>query len=327
MHIATRLFSTIAFMFAMVSCYEVQNDEPIGETTAMALDTNFIPQTPDPNSLVPGNAASKVYEVKSNTPTGKNDIDFNNTVIERQIFTLADEKVNVAGDTMTDTLTITPTLMNPALVLNAGTNTTAAAINGNGSAAAVTITAGASNGAIVASANNSAYTIGVSNAGAGGGLSIQAGSTALNVSLNSAPVATAPSYGAQILGGLILIGTPPNADVNPGTNGFVASQNIVTSSAILTSDGSGGFAVVGNVGFNVASWSGNSSGVATVTFARNLPGNGYRRHLDAYNGFDARPNGVQNVGNYQFVVKLEGTSTTVDLTTTAVTIEVSTIGY
>lgn len=236
-----------------------------------------------------------------------------------------------AGDTMTGTLTITPGTAVPALVLNAATNTTAAAINGNGTAAAVTILAGASNGSVVAQSNNSSYTIDILNSGAGGGLQVQGsvGSTtpALNVAVGTAPTATVPKYGIQVLGSITHLGTPPNANVDVGIDGFVARQNIVTASAIVESDGAGNFTVVGNAGFNVATYAGTAGGVGTVTFARNLPGNNYRMHIDAEDGYRAKWNGVQNVGNFQFNVRDQATNALVDLTTTAVTISISTVGF
>lgn len=240
-------------------------------------------------------------------------------------------KVDKTGDTMTSTLTITPDTAVPALVLNAATNTGAASITGDGTAAAVTVVAGSSNGAIVTQSNNSSYTIDILNAGTGGGLQVQGsvGSTtpALNVSVGTAPSATVPKYGIQVLGSITYTGTPPNADVDVGIDGFVARQNIVTSSGVARSLGGNTFDIQGNSGFNIDSFSGNASGVATITFARNLPGNNYRIHIFPEDGYDARWNGVRNVGNFQFVVRDQATNAVVDLTTTAISFAVSTIGY
>jgi hypothetical protein len=240
-------------------------------------------------------------------------------------------KVAKAGDTMSGTLTITPDTAVPALILNAATNTTAAAINGNGNAAAVTIVAGASNGSLVAQSSNSAYTIDVLNSGVGGGLQVQGsvGSTtpALNVSVGTAPSATVPKYGIQVLGSVTYLGTPPNADVDVGIDGFVARQNIITSSAILVADGAGGFTVLNNKGFNVLSWLGDANGVVTVNFKRNLPGADYRISILGETGYEWGWNGVQNVGNYQFILKNSTTKATINLLTTVVTLHVSTTGF
>lgn len=301
MHSKARLFSTFALMFATVSCYEVQHDEPAAETN-MALDTNVIPQIADPNSLVPGDAASKVYEVKSGTPTGKNDIDFNNAVIERQIFTLEAQKVDRNGDTMTGPLVITPaTGTSPALTANALA----------GSAAPGTTSTG-------------------DGVGPGGFFVGGALAPGLQATPGTPTGLSTPQYALFLnQGGLRFDDAidSPNANADPGYDHVMFPQSMPTSSAILQSDGANNFTVVNNVGFNVASWSGNASGIATVTFARALPGNGYRRHIDIYDGYDARPNGVQNVSNFQFVVRDQTTKATIDLTTTAVTVEVSTIGY
>jgi hypothetical protein len=144
--------------------------------------------------------------------------------------------------------------------------------------------------------------------------------------VGTAPTATVPRMGVYLQGLVRFDGVPPNANVDPGFDNAVGKQNIVTSSAILVADGAGGFTVLNNAGFNVDSWTGTVGGIATVTFARVLPGNGYRRHIDALDPYTARPNNVQNVNNFQFVVK-DAAGTVVDLTTNPATIEVSTVGY
>ena len=97
----------------------------------------------------------------------------------------------------------------------------------------------------------------------------------------------------------------PKSDVDPGQDFCQFPQSMITASAILEcaagTKPSGPLAE--KIGFNIASWTGDAMGVATVTFTRALPGNNYRMHVDASDGFDARWNGVQNVGNFQFIVR------------------------
>lgn len=100
----------------------------------MALSSTVIVPSVDPNSLDTSNAASKVYEPQSGTPTAKNDVVYNYQVIENQIFTLKDTKVAKAGDTMTGPLGIN----------SATTNTTALTATGNGTGYGAQINAGTS---------------------------------------------------------------------------------------------------------------------------------------------------------------------------------------
>lgn len=324
MRTKARLFSIIPLALVAANCCEVPYGEPGEDSTNMALDTNFIPQTPNPNSLVPGHADSKVYEVAAATPTNKNDADFNNTVIETQVFTLADVKVAKAGDTMTD-----------SLIVNASTpNSAAIYATGDGTEFGIRSTGGATGGGgrFVAGGGSN---VGVSAVGDGTGSGIIAtggatGGPGAELYNGIAPTALVPQMGLYVQGLVRFDGVPPNAGVDPGFDNAVGKQNIVSASALVSSDGAGNFAV-NAAGFNVATFAGTVAGVGTITFARALPGNNYRMHVYAQDTgggfFDVRWNGVQNPGNFQFIVRDGATNAVVDLTITAMTLSVTVVGY
>ena len=166
-------------------------------------------------------------------------------------------KVNRTGDTMTGTLTITPSASVNALELNAATDQFAASITGNGTAYAVSITAGASNGSISATSNNGAPTLEAFNQGAGRAANIT-GSTnasipALGVATTTAQNATTPRMGISLNGFLVMVGTDPNPTVNPGADNAIHGANIPKTWARLASRPGDNDATRIKDGYNIAS--------------------------------------------------------------------------
>lgn len=223
-------------------------------------------------------------------------------------------KVDRTGDTMTGSLTIAPSA--PTIGLNvsagAGSNLRAALFQGDGTSEGVRLEGGANGPGATAAAG------GGNNFGFRGiGTGTEPGLIAIGDS--DAIVQT------LVNGGIRIADTPPAATADPGADNTAWSQSLNSSSALVTSDGAGNFAVNAN-GFNVATFAGTAGGVGTVTFARALPGNNYRIMVFATDPYTARWNNVQNVGNYQFIVK-DAAGNPVDLTTVATTFFVTTVGY
>ena len=219
-------------------------------------------------------------------------------------------KANRTGDTFTGPVIISPTGATNGLTANAGPGSDQSAINatGNGLGAGIIATGGVSGqgGTIQAGGGNN---WGLRAFGAGtevGMYAIGGGDIAIR------------SQGA-----VVFTDTPPAATTDPGADKTQWSQSINSSSALVTSNAF----TVNAAGFNVATFAGTALGVATITFARPLPGNNYRIHVMPEDGYDARWNGAQNVGNYQFVVRDMTTNATVDLTTTTITFFVTTVGF
>lgn len=248
--------------------------------------------------------------------------------------TAIDGKVAKAGDTMTGKLTISPSTAVQGLQVTAGTGSGQNAIQatGDGIGPAI-IGTGGTNGAGASFAAGGGNNFGLRGIGAGNetGGEFTGGTTGTGIRAKPGTDATttAPTYALDALSGGIRMTTvaAPNANVNPGADATMFPQDMVSSTCIFESDGAGNYAVRNNKGKNVASVAGTTLGVVTVTFVRNLLGNDYRMHLDAEDGYDARWNGVQNVGNFQFVVRDMTTNAVVNLATTAVTISVTTIGF
>lgn len=233
-----------------------------------------------------------------------------------------DDKYDKVGGLITGPVTVTP----------AAANATALTATGKGTGYAAELFGSASTGAarFVAGAGSNAFALSLAGDGTGSALVATGGANdgpGAEISTGGVITATDPKMALYISGLVKFDGTPPNADADPGFDNAVGKQNIVTSSAILESDGVGGFTVRNNKGFNVLSWSGDAVGVVTVNFKRNLPGSDYRINVFANDGYRWGWNGVQNVNNYQFLLKVYNTGATIDLTTTAVTIHVSTIGF
>ncbi len=300
----------------------------------MSLSTTALTPVIDANSLVVGNAAAKVFEMESGTITNKNDIDYNNQRIENQVFTLNDVKYAKTGGVITGTVTITPSGAVAGLIVSAGAASDQTAVQGTGN--------GIGQGAVFAGGINGAG--GTAQAGGGNnfgwrafGAGTEAGGeftggptgTGVKATAGTAATTTAPTIASDLVSGGMRMTTvaAPNADVNPGADATIWPQNIISSTGIFESDGAGGYVIRNNKGLNIASVSGDAAGVATITFVRNLLGNDYRMHLDAEDGYDARWNGEQNVSGFQFVVRNATTNVVVDLTTTAVTVSVSTVGF
>lgn len=125
----------------LAACIVAQDEQYIDEqeTNDMALSTNYLTPVVDPNSLVPGDPAAKIYEIQSGSATNKNDIDSNNQRFENKIATLDDIKLNVSGGTMTGPLVVTPTVPSNAITGN-----------GNGIGAGLVGVGGASGPGLVA---------------------------------------------------------------------------------------------------------------------------------------------------------------------------------
>lgn len=259
----------------------------------------------------------------------------NDALQTTNITSLGNTKVNRAGDdAITGRLTITPSGATNGLIVNAGPASNQGAIIATGNGIGVAISGnGGTNGAGASFSAGGGNNFGVRGAGMGNevGGEFTGGTTGSGIKsiAGTAATTTAPTIAGDLVSGGLRMTTvaAPNANVNPGADAVLFPQNMITSTAIVESDGAGNFAVRNNKGFNVASFSGDSSGVGTITFVRNLLGNDYRMHTNASDGYSAKWNGVQNTGNYQFVVRNQATNATINLTTTAVTISVTTVGF
>jgi len=246
-------------------------------------------------------------------------------------------KVAKAGDTMTGKLTISPSTAVQGLQVSAGagSNQNAIQATGDGIGPAI-IGTGGTNAAGASFTAGGGNNFGARGIGSGNevGLEGSGGTTGAGVRARAgtASTDTAPTVAVlSVDGGMTMTGVvSPKSDVDPGQDFCQFPQSMITASAILEcTAGTKTIRTVSSkkVGFNIASWTGDASGVATVTFTRALPGNNYRMHVDASDGFDARWNGVQNVGNFQFIVRDATTNATVDLTSATVTISVTCIGF
>lgn len=258
----------------------------------------------------------------------------NDDAQQTNITSLGNTKVAKAGDTMTGKLTISPSTAVQGLQVSAGAASDQNAIQatGNGLGPAI-IGTGGSNGAGASFTAGGGNNFGGRGIGAGNevGWEGQGGSSGsgMRARPGTAATTTAPTY-AYIAqnGGLHMDGVvSPNANVDPGVDFAQFPQSMVTSSAIVESDGAGNFTVRNNKGLNVNAFAGTALGVATVTFKRNLPGTDYRMMVYPPDGYLVGWNGVQNVGNYQFVVRNAATNAVVDLTATALAFSVSTVGF
>ena len=246
-------------------------------------------------------------------------------------------KVAKAGDTMFGKLTISPSTAVQGLQVSAGagSNQNAIQATGDGIGPAIVGTGG-SNAAGASFTAGGGDNFGARGIGAGNevGLEGSGGTTGAGVRARAGTASTDTAPTIAILsvdGGMTMTGVvSPKSDVDPGQDFCQFPQSMITASAILEcTAGTKTIRTVGGkkIGFNIASWTGDAMGVATVTFTRALPGNNYRMHIDASDGYDARWNGVQNVGNFQFIVRNATTNATVDLTTETVTISVSCVGF
>lgn len=215
---------------------------------------------------------------------------------------LGNTKVDRAGDTMTGTLTITPSSAVDALVLNAATNQNAAVITGNGTAYAMEVTAGAANGAITAESNSGEATIEVYNASNGPGVTI-IGSTsaivpALGVATTTVQNATTPRVAISANGFLAMIGTDPNAGVDPGANNALHGANI--PKAWVTIDDT--YAILD--GYNIASITNVLGSIYAVTFVRPMANANYgvKIHVHGAPGYSGAHNGTKTTTGFQFVL-------------------------
>lgn len=305
----------VLFCVIIAAC-EVQHDEPseTQEKSIMALDyTNPIVPVVDPNSLVPADPAATIYEVLSGTSTNKLDRDGAFQIVENQIFTLNARKVSRFGaDAMEGPLDIFPIGTDETPINTEGTgNGLGGTFRGGPTGRGARSEAGGGN-------NNGHEGLG---AGTGAGLYGIGGATGPGLkAIGNAGDNTA--IAALIQGGIRIDDTSPAPTADPGADNTQWAQSINSSRGLVSTNPD---TVIG--GFNIASFSGNASGVATVTFARVLPGANYTIHVFPPDGYLVGWNGVQNVGNYQFIVRNATTNATVDLTTTALTFSVSTIGF
>ncbi len=242
---------------------------------------------------------------------------------------------------MTGALTITPAAGNGLVVSGAsGSNQNAIQATGDGIGPAIVGTGGA-NGAGASFTAGGGNNFGGRGIGSGSdvGWECTGGSTGagLRAKPGTAATDTASKYAILAVdGGMTMTGVvSPKSDVDPGVDFAQFPQSMVTASALVESDGIGGFTVrtvsTKKIGFNIASFSGDAAGVGIITFARALPGNNYRMHVYAQDTgggyYDVRWNGVQNAANFQFKVRDGATNAAVDLTATAMTLSVTTIGF
>lgn len=211
-------------------------------------------------------------------------------------------KVDRTGDTMTGTLTITPSSAVDALVLNAATNHNAAVITGNGTAYAVEVTGGTANGAITAESNSGEATIEVFNASNGPGMTI-VGSTstavpALGVATTTAQNATTPRMAISSSGFLALTGTNPNSNVDPGANNALHGANI--AKAWVTIDDS--YAILD--GYNIASITHVVGSIYAVAFVRPMANANYGVKINVHGapGYSGAHNGTKTTTGFQFVL-------------------------
>jgi hypothetical protein len=258
----------------------------------------------------------------------------NHEYIEGITDDLDTEKVDVAGDTMTGTLTISPSGAVAGLVVSAGPASGQTAIQGTGNGIGQgAVFAGGTSGAGGTAQAGGGNNFGWRGIGAGNevGGEFTGGTSGAGVRARAGTAATdaAPTYSILAVdGGMHMNGVvSPDPDVDPGVDFAQFPQSMVTSSAIVRSLGGNTFDLRNGKGFNVLSFSGNASGVATVTFKRNLPGNDYRIQVFPPDGYLVGWNGVQNVGNFQFTVRDAATNAVVDLTTTALAFQMSTVGF
>lgn len=296
----------------------------------MALSPTKITPVLDPNCLDAANAASEVFPPLATTTTLANDVGAGEQKLRNQTHTLNEVKVNRSGDTMTGRLTITPAAATNGLVVSAGpgSNQNAIQATGDGIGPAIIGTGGVNAvGATFAAGGGNNFGVRGTGAGTEPGGEFIGGTTGagMKARAGTASTAVAPTYAMLAVdGGFHMSGVvSPDATVNPGIDFAQFPQSIVTSSALVTSN----VFTVNASGFNVATFAGTAGGIATITFVRPLPGNNYRIHVFAQDGYDARWNGVQNVGNFQFIVRDQATNAVVNLTTTTIVFYVTTVGF
>ena len=174
------------------------------------------------------------------------------------IVDLQNEKVDRAGDTMTDTL-----------IVNVSTaNEYAVRATGNGSGGGIRAVGGSSTGPG-----------GVFLGGATNGNAIEATGTGTGFAAvlgGTASTTTAPTRTLQVQsGGIQLTATSPNSNVDPGADTTIWPQNTNSSSCTIGTDGAGN-ATVQTAGFNVDTVSIFGINQLVVTFKRTLPGAAYR---------------------------------------------------
>jgi hypothetical protein len=225
------------------------------------------------------------------------------------ITALQNDKVDRAGDTMTDLLTVNAST----------TNEYAVRANGNGNGGGIRARGGVTGPG------------GVFLGGVSGGNAIEATGTGSGYAAilgGPASSPTSPKLTVQIQsGGLELVGTSPNANVDPGADGTVWPQSINSSSCTIDTDGAGNATVSAN-GFNVNTVSIFGLNTLVVAFKRALPGAAYRVALGEYGPYKVELiNGSRTTAGYQLKVRDLATNLYVNLTTTPVTVFVTTTGF
>lgn len=271
----------------------------------------------------------------ANSPVASADVSNGLEKLGNRTRYLTDTKVDRAGDdNVTGRITITPSGATNGLVVSAGVGSNQNAIQATGDGIGPAIIGTGGTNAVGASFSaGGGNNFGLRGNGNGNEVGVEGNGGATGAGVRGRPgtasTATGPAYAyLAVDGGLHMDGVvSPNANVDPGVDFAQFPQSMVTSSAIVESDGAGNFTVRNNKGLNVNAFSGDAVGVATVTFKRNLPGSDYRMQVFPPDGYLVGWNGVQNVGNYQFTVRNATTNATVNLTTTALTFSVSTIGF
>ena len=135
-------------------------------------------------------------------------------------------KVDRTGDTMTGTLTITPTTPGTAFVVNAEAASKGAQFNGSNTEPALEINGGTTTNAAQIVCSSDTYAVEIENNGGGGGLNLQADPSAatdpvLEVFGLTPSSATVPRVAAAFNGALHLTTPNPNAGIDPGADGMV----------------------------------------------------------------------------------------------------------
>lgn len=224
------------------------------------------------------------------------------------ITALQNDKVDRAGDTMTDTLTVNAST----------TNEYGVRANGTGSGGGVRGVGGSSSGpggVFLGGTNGNA----IEATGNGTGFAAVLGGTA--------STATVPTLMLQVQsGGIQMTATSPNANVDPGANHTIWPQTMVSSSITFETDGAGNVMVSSN-GFNVGSvtiFADNKTLI--ISFARNLLSTGYRPHFGEFGPYKAVITS-RSTNQYTIEVLDLATSTYLNVSTNSVVIAATTIGF
>ena len=204
---------------------------------------------------------------------------------------LGTDKVNIAGDTMTDALEITVS----------SANTPALDATGNGTGSGAVITGGATgSGAVIEAGGGNNPGVSATGAGTGAGLAATGGTTGpgLTAVNGTAQTNTAPTVAAQFAGYIQLTGTDPNAGVNPGAGNVLHGANIPKAWCVFNTS----YTIVAS--YNVDSITTVLGDIKKLTFKRAMADTNYLVHIQqrgSLGGLGEANNNV-NVGDFEFVL-------------------------